>query len=102
MISDLKVNSTSSMIHLNWKAPFSLNLSAVDPDIVYCLDIFKVFDLELSRDHLVSNCSVFETHYNFGINQDPRALLQFSVTPKSNVEGARNGTPTNTYLFDGK
>ena len=98
MISDLKVNSTSSTIHLNWKAPFSLNLSAVHPDIVYCLDIFKVSDLE---HHLVSDCSVLDTHYNF-VSPDPRALLQFRVTPKSNVEGATNGTPTDTYLFKSK
>ena len=95
MISDLKINSTSSMIHLNWEAPFSLNLSAVYPDIVYCLDIFKVNDVELSRDHLVSDYSVLETRYNFTMtSQDPRDLLQFSVTPRSNVEGARNGMPT--------
>ena len=102
-ISDLEVNSTSSIIHLNWKRPFSLNLSSVDPDIIYCVDIFKVDDLQLSRDHLDSNCSVLEPHYTFALtNEDPRALRQFTVTPRSNVEGARNGTPTSTYLFKGK
>ena len=65
----------------------------VEPDIVYCVDIFNITDGETEEDHLISNCSLFETHYNFTVeNPDSRQLFQFIVTPRSNVEGARNGT----------
>ena len=46
----------------------------------------------MERDHLISNCSVFETYYNFVIeNPDPKDLFQFTVTPRSNIIGARSG-----------
>ena len=101
-VRDVSVNlSNSSLIHLNWRKPFTLNLTTAEPDVVYCVGIFKIADLELSSDHLVSNCSVFEPQYNFSLTHpDPRTLMQVVVTPRSNVEGARNGTPKSIYLFE--
>ena len=92
-VGNLTGVSTSSAIHLTWHAPFSLNLTTSEPDIVYCVDI-KSFNISNGEDHLVTNCSVFNTHYNFiAENPDPRNLYHLRVTPRSNVEGARNGTP---------
>ena len=77
-----------------------------EPDIVYCIDIFNITDGETEGKSLVSNCSVFETHYKFTAeNPDSRDLFQFTVTPRSNVEGARNGISKqiNTmYLIESK
>ena len=87
--------STSSAIALTWQPPFSLDLTRTEPDIVYCLDIFNITDGEAEADHLISNCSVFEPLYKFATeNPDFEDLFQFVVTPRSNVEGARNGTPS--------
>ena len=64
----------------------------VEPDIVYCIDVFNVTDRETEGDHLISNCSVFETHYHFTVEHPySRDIFQFTVTPRSNVEGARTG-----------
>ena len=94
-VSNLAGVSTSSAIVLTWQAPFSLNLTTAEPDIVYCIDIFNITDGEAEADHLINNCSVFEPLYKFTIrNPDPEDLFQFVVTPRSNVEGARNGTPS--------
>ena len=93
----------SSAIHLAWQPPFSLNLTTAEPDIVYCVDVFNITDGNTERDHLISNCSVFETYYNFEVdNPDTKDLFQFIITARSNVEGARNGTAREvnaTYLL---
>ena len=75
------------------------------PDIVYCVDVFNITDEEAEGDHLISNCSVFDTYYKFVIeNPDVKDLFKFVVTPRSNVEGARNGTPSMimSYSFQSK
>ena len=90
--------------------PFSLNLPEVDPDIVYCVEIHNTSittrALTEHENHLVSNCSVFGPHYLFTVDQaDPRDLFQFTVTPRNNVEGAKNGTSSvinGSFLFQSK
>ena len=86
---------TSSIIQLSWQPPFSLNLTTAEPDIVYCIDVFNITngEIEFERDHLISNCTVFQTYYTFAVDDpDPKDIFQFIVTPRSNIEGARNGT----------
>ena len=89
-----------------WKPPFSLNLTTAEPDIVYCVDIFNIVAEEQEKEYLITNCSVFESRYYFTVdNPDPRDLFQFTITPRSNVEGARNGTPSQintTFSFESK
>ena len=86
-------NLTNENIHLTWQPPFSLNLTTAKPDIVYCVDI-TLFNITDGGDHLVSNCSVFSSHYNFTVeNPDPRDSFQVQVTPRSNVDRAMDGTP---------
>ena len=43
--------------------------------------------------HLSSNCSVLSPSYTFTVeNPDPKDEFEFTITPRSNVEGAKNGT----------
>ena len=47
--------------------------------------------------YLISDCSVtvLEPHYTFTVlHPDPRDLLEFTIIPRNNVEGARNRTPS--------
>ena len=74
--------------HLFWEAPFSLDLTGVDPDIVYCVEVINI---TCGRSLLISECDVMETSYTND------ALLsgyiyEYTVTPRSNVEEAINGT----------
>ena len=95
VVSNLTIVSTSSAIVLIWQPPFTLNLTTAEPDIIYCIDIFNITDGETEGVHLISNCSVFEPLYKFVIeNPDPEDLFQFVVTPRNNMKGARNGTPS--------
>ena len=62
----------------------------------------------MESDHLISNCSVFETYYNFVVeNPDPKDLFQLTVTPRSNIIRARSGNTKEInalymHLVDGK
>ena len=92
-VVNLMAKFTSSSIHLSWQPPFSLNLTTAEPDIVYCVDVFNIINGETERVHLISNYSVFQTYYTFAVDDpDPKDIFQFIVTPRSNIEGARNGT----------
>ena len=92
--STLSANSeVPAKIILSWEPPFSLNLTAIDPDIAYCVDVYNITDGGLV--HLSSNCSILSPSYTFTVeNPDPKDEFEFIITPRSNVEGARNGTPS--------
>ena len=79
-----------STVYLSWEPPSSLDLSAADPDIAYCVDAYRT-DIT-SHPHILRNCNVLEPHYNFSlVNPDPSELFTFIITPRSNMDGARNG-----------
>ena len=91
-VINLTAKMISSAIQLSWQPPFSLNLTTTEPDIVYCVNVFNITEEGMERDHLISNCSVLETYYNFVVeNPDPEHLFQLIVTPRSNIIGARSG-----------
>ena len=71
-----------------WDAPFSLNLTNADPDIVYCVEVYNI---TCGRSLLIGECDVMKTSYTNDALQ-PGYIYEYTVTPRSNVEGARNGT----------
>lgn len=79
----------SNAISVTWLPPFSLNLTTAEPDVVYCVNVFNEI-----RDHQINNCSVIETEYSFVPNSEDHVdqYYEVTVTPRSNVEGARNGS----------
>ena len=74
-----------------WEAPFSLNLTNVEPDIVYCVEVYNITCG--GRELLISDCDVMETSYTSTLQ--PGYIYEYTVTPRSNVEGAQNGTSKN-------
>ena len=65
-----------------------------EPDIAFCVDVYNIATGLMTKIHLICNCSVYEPHYIFWVQGYPnlRNLFMFIVTPRSNVEGALNGT----------
>ena len=43
-----------------WDAPFSLDLTNAEPDIVYCVEVYNI---TCRRSLLISECDVMETSY---------------------------------------
>ena len=80
---------SSTTIAISWDPPFSLNLTTAEPDIQYCVDVYNVTGG--GDDHLQSVCDITDTYYTFTAS-DPDQLFNFTVTPRSNVEGSLNGT----------
>ena len=83
-VINLKRNGST----LLWEAPFSFDLTNVDPDIVYCVEVYNI---TCGRSLLISECDVMETSYtNEALHSG--YSYEYTVTPRSNVEGAENGT----------
>ena len=95
-ISSVSISFPSAeIVHLVWTPPFSLNLTTAEPDIVYCVDVYIVDTNMLT----VSNCTVFQNSYVFKVeNPGPRDQFQFIITPRNNVDGARNGTQSEPII----
>ena len=73
---------------LSWVPPFSLDLTNADPDIVYCVEVYNI---TCGRSHVISECDVIETSYtNDALHSG--YIYECTVTPRSNVQGAANGT----------
>ena len=92
-VSNVRVAKNSST--LSWTPPFSLDLTGVDPDIVYCVDIYNITCGR--RDLVISDCSVTEPSYTSDDIAPRGYIYEYIVTPRSNVEGARNGTPSRPF-----
>ena len=74
---------------ITWKAPFSLNLTGVDPDIVYCVEVYNT---TCGLGDLVDgDCDVIKPSYTSTDILDGY-IYEYTITPRSNVEGADNGT----------
>ena len=78
---------------ISWVAPFSLDLTGVDPDIVYCVEVVNI---TCGRSLLISECDVLETSYTNDALL-PGYIYEYTVTPRSNGEGANNGTSPAHY-----
>ena len=76
---------------LSWVAPFSLDLTGIDPDIIYCVEVYNI---TCGRSLLISECDVMENNYTNDALL-PGHIYEYTVTPRSNVEGASNGTSIN-------
>ena len=88
-VSDLKIEISV----IRWEPPFSLDLSEVEIDIIYCVDIYNITCGV--KEFVVSDCNVTSTNYT--IPHDGY-LYKFIVTPRSNVERAINGTPSQPLI----
>ena len=85
-VGNLKKNKTS----ISWEPPDSLDLTYADPDVAYCVDVYNITCGR--RDLIVSDCDVTEPSYTSDVIAPRGDIYEYIVTPRSNVEGARNGT----------
>ena len=92
-VNNLKIESLGQVVHLTWDAPFSLDITGVDPDIWYRVDI-TVDDIPLNKYDDIDT-----TEFNFTVD-DISLMYEFQVTP---INGAGNGTISNpvTWCFRG-
>ena len=80
------VDLVDADISLTWTSPFTLDISNVDPDITYCVNVVN----STSSSIVLSECGITVTGFNFSIPLGRVCdIYIFTVTP---VNGAGNGT----------
>ena len=75
-----------------WEPPSTLDLTGVEPDIVYCVEVSNI---TCGADNLIaSDCELTNPIYpaSVGDGLDPSYIYEITVTPRSNVPGAANGS----------
>ena len=83
----IDINRTSSLI--TWKPPFSLDLTGIDPNIAYCVDVYSI---TCGVDDLVvGDCNVTKPCYEDNVLQQGH-IYRITITPRSNGPNAQNGT----------
>ena len=93
IISSSFVNNSDFQV-LSWEQPFSLNITNVEPDVVYIVEMYRLNTTCFDHQHLLlSEFTVFQPYLEFAV---PRFPYEVIVTPRSNLEGARNGI-SSTY-----
>ena len=100
-VTSLKNESLRQVIRLTWDAPFSLDITGVDPDIWYRVDITVT---NTSLNNYSISTLVYVPEFNFTMDDyngtHTSVLHQFRVTP---INGAGNGTTSDpvTGYFGG-
>ncbi|CAI8033360.1 hypothetical protein GBAR_LOCUS18819, partial [Geodia barretti] len=65
-VGDLRATSNADSVTISWSAPFSLDVTGVDPDIWYSVLIYNVTDENNPTAILCTDCiNITETHYTF-------------------------------------
>jgi hypothetical protein len=89
-VPNLSAVSNASSVTISWSAPFSLDVTGVDPDIWYSVLIYNVTDENNPTAILCTDCiNITETHYTFTPDYlSPCHVYNFSVIP---LNGAGQG-----------
>ena len=83
-ISNLKAESLGQVVHLTWAAPFSLDITGVDPDIWYRVEI------TVGNIALITHDDINIPEFNFTMDDATACVIyRFWITP---VNNAGNGS----------
>ncbi|CAI8028061.1 hypothetical protein GBAR_LOCUS15991 [Geodia barretti] len=89
-VAGLSIISNAGSVTISWSAPFSLDVTGVDPDIWYSVLIYNVTDENNPTAILCTDCiNITQTHYTFTPDYlSPCHVYNFSVIP---LNGAGQG-----------
>ena len=89
-VSNFERVTGSEKLQYIWEPPYSLDLTTVDPDIVYCLNIVRVTCGV--REHVTRDCGITDHNYTTNSLLDLAELYEATITPRSNIMASCNGT----------
>ena len=92
-MSNITVNTSQEIQEIKWDPPFSLDLTNIDPDVIYCVEVYKSTCGGNPKSLVTSDCTLFEPYiiYMLDIVNDTD-LLELEIIPRSNSKGSINGT----------
>ena len=79
----------SNQVLFSWTPPPTLDLTDVDPDIIYGIEVYNITCG--SHDLLSHNYNLATSFYGDAL-LDPDYVYKVVIIPRSNVHGAKNGT----------
>ena len=89
-VGSLSVTVQDSTISLTWTAPFTQDITGVDPDITYCVGV--VYSTSSSTLH--SECGITETEYEYTYSIPFDIACHDYMVTVTPVNPAGNGTPS--------
>ena len=85
-----------------WTAPYSLNVTHAEPDIIYCVNVTSTICSQSATPSKATSdcvCNVTESKYTIPTAHE---LYQIEVSPRTNLkEVSCNGTSTNAETHQG-
>ena len=99
-VGSLMMTVQNSTISLTWTAPFTLDITGVDPDITYCVGVVN----STSSSTLHSECGITETEYEYPIPPDSAChdhMVTAHVTPINVVGNGTSSTLTSQVYHEG-
>ena len=104
-VSNFASANMTTVIFLTWDAPPTLDITGVDPDISYCVDISVVTVANNTESTpLTTNCSVYTTKFNFTMdypNTSTSVIYEFRVTPWNGAGEGPASAPVSGF-FSGR
>ena len=101
-VTDLETSGNSTSVTISWTAPFSLDVTDVDPDIWYSVLIYNVTD-EPTAIPCTDCINITETHYTFTPDYpSPCQEYIFSVIPLNGAGQGETSHNVSGYTIDGE
>ena len=98
-VSNFRSESHSQVINLTWDAPFSLDITGVDTDIWYRVDM-NVGDINISTYSISWIVTIPEFNFTMGdySGTSTSVVYKFRVTPINTAGNGTMSTPVNGYF----
>ena len=106
-LSNFKSESLGQVIHLTWDAPFSLDITDVNPDIWYRVDVtvdndpFNTSSINIPFITSTVNISEFNFTMNDYNDTSTSVIYEFRVTPINDAGDGPQSAPVSGY-FSGR
>ena len=91
-------DSNQTIYHYTWEAPFSLNITNIEPDIAYCVHISIVTCPNQEIVTVVDLCNV--TVPSYMIQAQPGELYKIEVRPRIYSDGRASNVTTLTTAVE--
>ena len=101
-VADLRTSDSATSVTISWTAPFSLDVTGVDPDIWYSVFIYNVTD-EPTAVPCTDCMDITETHYTFTPDYpSPCQEYIFTVIPLNGAGQGETSHNVSGYTIDGE